>query len=299
MERHEIEVFLTLADELHFGRTAERLGLSQSRVSQTVQKLERRIGVLLFERTSRQVSLTPIGRQFHDDLFPAHELVRQAFARAVAAGRGITGTLRVGYSGAWCGDLIVAAGDLFNTRHPDCRIDIREVQITDPLGPLRAGELDLQISELPIDEPDIRTGPVVFSEPRALMVPDGHALARRESVSVEDLADAVLVTTAGTMPDYWLDHHFPRRTPAGRPIPQGPAVRYWQEVFSHVYTGKGVSPAALRTREHYSRAGVTWIPFSDAPPIEYGLLWRVASETALIRAFAQTIVEIADSGPTP
>ncbi|MFC9640896.1 LysR family transcriptional regulator [Streptomyces mirabilis] len=61
MERHEIEAFLTLADELHFRRTSERLGLAQGRVSQTIKKLERRIGVPLFERTSRRVTLTPAG----------------------------------------------------------------------------------------------------------------------------------------------------------------------------------------------------------------------------------------------
>ncbi|OZM81281.1 hypothetical protein CFP66_17160 [Pseudonocardia sp. MH-G8] len=63
-QRHEIEVFLTLAEELHFGRTGERLGISQGRVSQTVQRLERRFGLLLFQRTSRRVAITPAGARF-------------------------------------------------------------------------------------------------------------------------------------------------------------------------------------------------------------------------------------------
>ena len=63
MERREIEIFLTLADELHFGRTAERLLVSTARVSQTIKNLERRFGALLFERTSRRVTLTPVGRR--------------------------------------------------------------------------------------------------------------------------------------------------------------------------------------------------------------------------------------------
>ncbi|MFD4256229.1 LysR family transcriptional regulator [Streptomyces sp. NPDC058534] len=62
--RHEIEVFLTLAEELHFGRAGERLGISQGRVSQTVQRLERRFGLLLFQRASRRVALTPAGARF-------------------------------------------------------------------------------------------------------------------------------------------------------------------------------------------------------------------------------------------
>ena len=63
LERHEIEAFLTLAEELHFGRTAERLHVSTARVSQTIRKLERRVGAPLFDRTSRRVELSPAGGQ--------------------------------------------------------------------------------------------------------------------------------------------------------------------------------------------------------------------------------------------
>ncbi|MFD9637391.1 LysR family transcriptional regulator [Streptomyces violascens] len=71
MERRDLEIFLTLADELHFGRTAERLHVSQARVSQTVKQLERRIGASLFERTSRRVQLTTIGGSCSTTYAPA------------------------------------------------------------------------------------------------------------------------------------------------------------------------------------------------------------------------------------
>jgi hypothetical protein len=70
VEQRDIEIFLTLAEELHFGRTAERLHVSTARVSQTIKKLERGIGTTLFERTSRHVALTPIGRRLDDDKRP-------------------------------------------------------------------------------------------------------------------------------------------------------------------------------------------------------------------------------------
>jgi len=71
IERHEAEAFLALPEELHFGRTAERLHVSAARVSQTIRRLERRVGVPLFRRTSRRVELTPVGRQLHDETRPA------------------------------------------------------------------------------------------------------------------------------------------------------------------------------------------------------------------------------------
>ncbi|MEU8837456.1 LysR family transcriptional regulator, partial [Streptomyces sp900116325] len=73
MEREEIRVFLTLAEELHFGRTARRLIVSTARISQTIKKLEGWVGARLFERTSRRVQLTPVGQLFHQDLSSASD----------------------------------------------------------------------------------------------------------------------------------------------------------------------------------------------------------------------------------
>lgn len=293
MERHEIEAFLTLAEELHFRRTSERLGLAQGRVSQIVKKLERRIGVPLFERTSRRVALTPAGRAFYDDLRPAYDRVQQAISTAVEAGRGITGTLRVGYSTPWCGDLMVRAGAAFRTAHPGCEIQFREIQLSDPYGPLRDGDVDVQLTEFPVEEPDLAASPAIMSEPRALIVPANHSFARRETVSLEDLAAFPSVTIAGA-PAHWLEFHYPSRTPSGRDIPRGPATTYWQEVLTLVATGHGVSPAAARATRYHGRPGVTFVPFSDAPPIEYGLIWLAAGHNTRVRSFAETVRRTAE-----
>ncbi|WP_039946284.1 LysR family transcriptional regulator [Streptomyces sp. NRRL S-118] len=294
MERHEIETFLTLAEELHFRRTSERLGLAQGRVSQTIKKLERRIGVPLFERTSRHVALTEVGRQLRDDLLPAHRQIQRAVARAVSAGRGITGVLNVGYSSPMAAELVLRAADTFHLQYPDCEVRIREVQLFDPFGPVRGGEVDLQLTERPLDEPDLTAGPVLFAERRVLLVPRGHPLAGHASVSVEDLARTTLVTLCGDIPHYWLDFHYPRRTPAGAPITQGPAATYWPEVLALVGAGKGVSPSCARAERYYARPDVVWVPFRDAPPVEYGLLWPAGGDTARVRAFVETLCAAAD-----
>jgi DNA-binding transcriptional LysR family regulator len=89
MERDELECFLLLAEELHFGRTAEKMRLSRARVSQLVQRLERRVGAPLFIRTSRRVALPSLGRQLRADLAPHHRCIEDALTRASAAARGI------------------------------------------------------------------------------------------------------------------------------------------------------------------------------------------------------------------
>ncbi|WP_205327333.1 LysR family transcriptional regulator [Glycomyces sp. YM15] len=88
MERDELECFLILAEELHFGRTAVRMRLSRARVSQLVQRLERRLGAPLFERTSRNVRLTELGAGFREEVEPHHRAIERALARTAAASVG-------------------------------------------------------------------------------------------------------------------------------------------------------------------------------------------------------------------
>ncbi|MER7789700.1 LysR family transcriptional regulator [Streptomyces sp. NPDC097640] len=302
MERHEIEAFLVLAEELHFRRTGERLGLAHGRVSQTIRRLEHRLGVTLFERTSRHVALTPAGRQFRDDLAPAYRRIQEAVARAVASGKGVTGTLRVGFSSQWAADLLIKATDVFRARYPDCAVQIQEVQLSDPFGPLRANAFDPQLTEFPVAEPDLVAGPVLFSEPRALIMPAQHPFARRESVGLEDLARTPLVSVSGDIPQYWIDYHYPRQTPGGRPIAHGATAVYWMEELSLVAAGRGVSPTALRAAQYHSRPGIVFVPFRDAPPIEYGLVWPRNGVTARVRSFIETVSEVAsgsDDGSGP
>jgi DNA-binding transcriptional LysR family regulator len=136
MELRDIEIFLTLAEELHFGRTAERLHVSQARVSQAVKVQERRIGARLFQRTTRAVALTPIGERLRDDLRVGYDAIQAGLARASAAAQGMTGILRLGVMGA-VGHEIRDLIDLFQRRHPDCDLQIREVHFSDPFGSLR------------------------------------------------------------------------------------------------------------------------------------------------------------------
>lgn len=87
VELRDIEIFLTLAEELHFGRRAERLHVSPARVSQAIKKQERAIGAQLFERTSRQVRLTPVGEAVLQRLKPAYEGIQDALAEVINVAR--------------------------------------------------------------------------------------------------------------------------------------------------------------------------------------------------------------------
>jgi DNA-binding transcriptional LysR family regulator len=287
LERHEMESFLVLAEELHFGRTAERLHVSTARISQTIAKLERRIGVPLFNRTSRRVELTAVGRQLDAGLRPAWDQITSTFEQAVARGRGLTGTLRVAFIGAAGGQLLVGASELFQQREPSCEVRLREAQLAELMPWLRDGEIDVALGTFPIDEPGITTGPVLVSEARMLAVPVGHPFARRSEVSLEDLARVPMLQLPGTLPDSLRHDRTPPATPSGRPIALGPSAATFNEMLTLIGAGRGVFPVGAQARRYYARPDVAYIPFSDAPPLHWGLLWRTDNTTARVRAFVQ------------
>ncbi|NUW38956.1 LysR family transcriptional regulator [Nonomuraea rhodomycinica] len=287
LERHELEAFLTLAEELHFGRTAERLRVSTARISQTIAKLERRVGVPLFNRTSRRVELTSVGRELYEETRPAWDRIAAAYERAVAAGRGLTGTLSVAFVGAAGGQLLSGVTELFRRRRPDCDVRLREAQMVDLMPWLRAGEIDLALGTFPVDEPDIATGPVLVSEARMLAVPAGHPFARRTSVCLEDLARVRLLQLPGTLPASMRADRTPTLTPSGRPIEPGPSASTFNEMLTLVGAGHGVFPVGAHARRYYVRPDVAYVPIDDAPPLRWGLMWRAEGASARVRAFGE------------
>ncbi|MEV6431551.1 LysR family transcriptional regulator [Nocardia sp. NPDC051463] len=291
MERHEIEAFLTLADELHFGRAAERLRVSPSRITQIIQSLERRIGAPLFERTSRRVTLTPIGQLLREDLLPGHQRIQRAIQRATAEGRGVTGVLNVGFNGAAAGQLILETTKHFRTAHPGSEVNIREVQVNDGLDGWRNDAFDMVLIGRPIDEPDLVTGPTLISEARMLAVSTRHPLAGRASISLEDLTEVTLVRLPTTLPDSVVQDRVPSHTPSGAPIAHGRRAQTFQEILTLVGAGEGAFIVGAQVTRFYLRPDVTYLPFDDAPPVEWGFVWRSSRETARVRAFNDAAVE--------
>ncbi|WP_101790008.1 LysR family transcriptional regulator [Nonomuraea indica] len=284
MELRDIEIFLTLAEELHFGRTAERLHVTPARVSQAIKKQERRIGAALFERDNRHVALTPIGRQLFEDLLPMYRGLRDSIERAALTARGTTNTLVLGMVNENPQDLRPLF-DSFRSRRPGCDLQLRYAGFADPFRLLRSGDIDLLIAWLPVKEPDLTVGPVVCTEPVVLVVGPGHRLAGRESVSYEDLGDETVF--GGAKPDYWRNWLVPTHTPSGRPIRIGRIVTNSAEMIPLVANGEAVSPCFAHSIRYYARPDHVYVPIRDAPLAHWALIWRTSTETSLIREFAE------------
>lgn len=273
MERREIEIFLTLADELHFRRTAERLLISQARVSQTIAQLERRLGVCLFERTSRRVALTRIGAALYTDVRAGHDRIEQGVAAAVAAGRGVTGTLTVGLEAPAVAELAAAVFTRFRARHPDVEVVFRETGFTDPLDLLRAGEVDVAVVNAPVDEEDVEEGPEVYREPVVLAMARDHRLADRESVGLADLDDETVLRAGRRAAPYRRE---PDRTAATL-----------LDLLALIAGGQGVCPLAAHAADYFARPTLAMVPFAPgSPPVRWVLCWPRGRATARVAALA-------------
>ncbi|MEU9982441.1 LysR family transcriptional regulator [Streptomyces sp. NPDC050856] len=288
LEIRELEAFLVLAEELHFGRAGERLYVSQSRVSQLLRALEGRIGARLVERTSRRVRLTPLGESFAAELGPAYAALRATVDATRAAARGVRGSLRVGFQGT-AGDHLVRAVSLFQERHPHCATEIVEVPLSDPFGPVRRDEVDTAVVLLPVQEPDLMLGPVFSRQPQTLAVAAGHPLAARASVTAEELAGRALIGVREPAPGYWRRAAAPDRTPGGLPIPTGPAVATLQEGLTLAAAGRGAMLLCRPTAEYHGRGPLAFVPVEGLPDSALGLVWHRGRETARVRAFAAAV----------
>ncbi|MFF8384820.1 LysR family transcriptional regulator [Streptomyces kanasensis] len=287
MELRDIEIFLTLAEELHFGRTAERLHLSQARVSQSIRQQERRLGGALFDRSTRTVALTRLGERLRDDLEPGFGLIRAAVDRAAVAARGCCGTVRLGAMGALPSELTWLV-DAYRARYPECGVEFVEFHFSDPFVKLRTGEVDVQLMWLPVPEHRFRGGPVVLTEGRVLAVAEDSPLAARSSVSMEDLAGRTVLDPGEQVPPEWFRAMCPDRTPGGRPIHRGPRARTFHEILALVAAGRIVCPLNGHVPRYYSYPGVTLLPIDDAPLTEWALALPDPAPAPHVQAFVDT-----------
>jgi DNA-binding transcriptional LysR family regulator len=288
VELRDIEIFLTLAKELHFGRTAERLHISPPRVSQAIAKQERRIGAPLFERTSRKVTLTPLGEQLQADLEAGYRRILEGVESARDFARVGRNALTLGVLGPMWQEISPITA-LFRSRHPNVELRMREVRIDDPFGLLRGREIDVALLWLPVEEPDLSVGPVTFTEPIVLAVGRTHPLATRASVSLAELPTHTVLPSGLPIPEYWESAVSPiPASDSGRPA----SLRTREEVLWAVTSGDGVAFACAQGIKYLERADVVYVPIDERPTMRWALVRRSGEISRLASEFFRIAAEL-------
>lgn len=292
VEMRQLRAFLAVADELHFGRAAERLGVTPSYVSQVIRTLEARVGGRLFERTSRRVRLTPVGEQLLAEVTSPYRELQQALSRANQAAVGVAGVLRVGmYTEHLVGRHMVEIVRLFKARYPTAEVVFTNSGLErNYLEVLRAGEVEMLATRLPLSDRDLTLGPILSRERRVLLVAEHDPLAERQSVTLEDFADRA-VSDAPALPREMIDALIPPVTPSGTRY-RRIANRSIEEMLMRIALGEQVHPTVSSFLEHHAHPAIVGVPLRELAPSETALVWVTANESPKIRAFARAAADV-------
>src|ERR1700744_2529573 len=192
LELHHLRCFVAVAEELHFGRAAARLNMTQPPLSRQIQVLEHIIDAPLLERTSRSVRLTPAGRSFLPEARRILKLAESASQVARRIGLGKTGALKIGYTAAapygFLPELVAAC----RARLPEVDFSLKEMVSGDQFEALASGQIDAGLLRPPIARPELASRRLV-AEPLLAAIPRKHPLANADSITIKDFDDQPFV----------------------------------------------------------------------------------------------------------
>ena len=189
MELRQIRSFLSIAETLHFGRTAELIHISQPALSLQIRALEEEVGVRLFERNRRKTTLTAAGFAFRDHAAVALSQLEQAIRRAKLAANGKLGLLRIGFISTAGSEIVPDIVRQFRELNPEVEFSLRNILTAEQVQMLETGSLDIGFLRLPIGGHSALDVVTVHREPFVLIVPSSHKLAKRKAVRLRELAD--------------------------------------------------------------------------------------------------------------
>ncbi|WP_051297413.1 LysR family transcriptional regulator [Brevibacterium album] len=189
MELQQIRAFLAVAEELHFGRAAESLGMAQPPLSRTIRQFERELGAELFHRTTRQVSLAPAGEALVGPARALLEAAENAEQSVRFAAAGDTGRVRLGFGSYSSHRLAAQLTRASRSRKPGITLELESGVYTDEaIERLHDGTMDLALVRWRTRPPGIAGRAVMIDQPVVLLY-DAHPLAGRSTLTVDELAD--------------------------------------------------------------------------------------------------------------
>jgi DNA-binding transcriptional LysR family regulator len=270
MDLRTLRYFVAVAEELHFGRAAARLHMTQPPLSRAIKQLETDLGAVLLHRSPAGVTLTPAGTALHDEARALLAQADQVRAKVTAAATLTIGTLAD--SAEQAGTRLVAA---FRERHPGVHVRIRETDLTDPTAGLRAGLADVVFTRTPFDDTGITTH-VLRTDPVGVVLRTDDPLASHAELDPAELADRRWFRLPEGTDPVWCAYW------AG-PGREGPVVRTVHECMQAVLWNGTVGVAPLG---HPLPDGLTAVPLLGMSACHLVVAWRTADSSPLVRSFA-------------
>lgn len=297
LEVRQLRYFVAVAEELHFGRAADRLGMAQPPLSRAIRELERQLGVTLLERTTRRVALTSAGEVLLRDARTALDAVTAAARRARRAGqpeRGLRLALKADYDGGLLTRILAA----YQNEAAALPVELMLGGRGDQEPALRDGRADIALLPRPFDDRGLDVEPLL-TEPRLLALAATDPLAAHTRLRLADLAGRVLpdgsaADREGFPPAAAAEPHGDGRRPASHTlVTPAPGRLDLAQIFNLIELGTIVSFPPASTARRHRRPGIAYRTVSDLSPLELALAWPQESRSPAVAAFVRTATAVA------
>ena len=299
MELRHIKSFLSIAETLHFGRSAELIHLSQPALTLQIQALEEEVGVKLLERSRRGTKVTAAGAAFREHAITAVAQVEQAVRRARLAANGKVGLLRVGFTSTAGNEIMPNLIRDFGDSNPEVEFSLHNIHTLSQIQMLDADSLDVGFLRLPSREHSELEVVPIHREPFVFVVPASHRLADKENVHIREVAADEFVMYERTVAPDCHDLIFGMMRDAGVVPTVRQTAQQMPTLISLVASGMGISILPSSAVKH-SRAAVAACEIADVIPMsEIGLAVSKRNRRPIVEAFrAFALKEVAQINGT-
>ncbi|MFN6483834.1 MULTISPECIES: LysR family transcriptional regulator [unclassified Nostoc] len=273
MELRHLRYFVTLAEELHFGRAAERLHIAQPPLSQQIRQLEGELGFELFYRTKRKVQLTEAGQVFLDEVQQIMRQLQQAIQVGRQTSRGEVGELVVGFVSSAAYNILPIILRIFRSCVPGVSIELHELTTDQQLEWLREGRMDVGLLRPPIEENRFSCE-TIFQESLMVALPEAHLLASQSNVCLTSLANEPFILFPRILAPGLYDLIISLCQQAGFSPKVAQEAIQMQTIVSLVAAEMGVAivPASL---QNLQRIGVVYKTLEEpTPKVGIAMIWR-------------------------
>lgn len=275
MDIAQLRAFIAVAEELHFGRAAERLHVAQPPLSRTIQQLERELGTKLFDRSTRSVRLTAAGQSLLQPAYQVVESLRRAEAAVRAADSGEVGLVRIAFAGVSSYQLVAEWARLVRQHRPGIRLELYSQNFAVPtMRKLVNDEVDVALGRWDVIPAGIESR-IAATDSLVIALPDTHPLAQAASISIGDLRDEEFVSLppyeGAVLPDRLrrLAHE------AGFSADVVQVAPDTQSALALVSAEVGCHLTLASVAEHAAQTHVAFVPLQDQTlDVDLQLAWR-------------------------
>ncbi len=291
MELRHLHYFIVVAEELHFGRDAERLHMAQQPLSQQIRQLEAELKVLLFHRTKRRIQLTEPGKVFLSEARQVLLKAAQAIEATRRAANGEIGQLGVGFSGFATYSIFPKVLRVFRDRYPEVELELEEMTTNAQLQALQKHQIHIGLLIPPVQELTLTLEPIL-RESLVVILPETHPLATETEIALSTLANESFILVSRQLEPGYYDRCISLFQQAQFSPKVVQKASQKQTILGLVSAGMGVSlaPASIC---NLHRSGVVYVNLATSVEIELAAVWRCDEASTVLQAFLAVIREVA------